>query len=109
VEDALVAWFEERVGPENVQRQVYQPGPRWFVDIVVEVGYATLYVEVENDADSVRPGIAQALGYAAGDTAAGVPVVVTPKGQLHDAKVQRLRHSSTVLVREFDLEAGTFA
>lgn len=106
--ESVAYWFETVYGTENVQREVYQPEPRWFVDIVVDVGFATLFIEVENDAKSVRPGIAQALGYAAADQVAGVPVVVTPAGHLTDAKIERLRRSTTVPVREFDAERLEF-
>lgn len=107
-EDILAEWFRERYPDTNVTQQVYQPGPRFYVDIVVEFPFGTLYIETESDANEVRSGVAQALGYCADDLVMGIPVVVTPKGHLDDAKVRRLRQSTTVLIREFDEEAKEF-
>lgn len=105
---AVVHWFEDTFGPDAVQTQVYQPEPYWFVDLVVDVGFARLFVELENDARSVRSGVAQALGYAGADIRFGVPMVVTPKGHLDGEKIRRLRQSSTVLIREFDEQTNTW-
>lgn len=107
-EIALADWFAERYGEGSVKTQVYQPEPRWYCDIIVDTGYATLFVECESRAGEVRHGIAQALGYAAADRRKGVPMVVTPAGHLTDAKVQRLQQSTTVVVREFDAELMEF-
>lgn len=107
-EDAVAAWFIERYGEKRVARQVYQPDPRWYVDLVVEVEYATLFLEVESRASEIRPGVAQALGYAAADPVGGVPMVITPPGHLSERKVDRLSRSTTVVIQEFDEEAGEF-
>lgn len=107
-EDDVAHWFACRYGEENVDTQVWQPEPRWYCDIVVTTGFATLYIECESRASEVRHGIAQALGYAADDPVAGIPMVITPKGHLNEKKVSRLRQSTTVAIREFDAEAGTF-
>jgi len=107
IEDAVLAWFVGHFGVENVDQQVYLSEPRWYCDIVVEVGFGRLYIEVENDADSVRPGIAQALGYAGTDRA-GVPMVITPKDHLDPVRLEILQRQTTVLVREFDIEAMEF-
>lgn len=106
--DHVEEWFRARYGAENVKREHYQPGPHWFCDLRVNTGYATLYIEIENDTGSVRTGISQALGYAAEDRVAGIPMVVTPSGHINDEKAKRLRQSSTVVVREFDADAGEF-
>lgn len=104
--DAVEEWFRQKYGRDAVETGVYQPEPYWFVDIVVDTGYATLFIEVENDAGSVRNGIAQALGYAAADPVKGVPMVVTPVGHVDSADVRRLRRETHVLVREFDMDSN---
>lgn len=101
-EDIVADWFREHYPEAAVSQQVYQPGPRFYVDIVVEFPFATLYIETESRAGEVRAGVAQALGYAAADLVLGIPVVITPRGHLDEAKVRRLRRSATVLIREFD-------
>lgn len=107
IEDAVLAWFVGTFGVENVDQQVYLPEPRWFCDIVVEVGFGRLYIEVENDANSVRPGIGQALAYAGTDPA-GIPLVITPKDHLDPDRREILQQRMGVLVREFDTEAMEF-
>lgn len=108
IEPLVADWFRERHGERRVETQAYQPGPRWYCDIVVQLDWATLFVEIENDADSVRDGVAQAIGYAGSDRIGGVPMVVTPVGHLDDARADRLRRNSSVLIREFDGEEGRF-
>lgn len=108
IEDVLAEWFAERYGAENVHQQQYQAEPRWFCDIVVETEYATLFIEVESRASEVRSGIAQALGYCADDPVRGVPMVITPKGHISGPRIERLRKSSTVVVREFDEQERRF-
>lgn len=104
-EHRVADWFRDAYGPRAVDTQVWLPGPRWYCDIVVDAGWCALYIEVENDEDSVRPGSAQAMGYAATDPVRGVPVVVTPKGHL-DSERARLIRTSGVLLREFDGAEG---
>lgn len=101
--DAIVAWY--RTKDKRAESEVYQAGPYWYVDIVVTEGDLTRYIEVENDADAIRHGVAQALGYAAHDPN-GVPMVVTPPGHLEKPDVQRLRQGSQAIIRAFDAEAG---
>lgn len=100
-------WWIERVGEANVHREVYQPDPYWFVDLVVERPEVTWYIEVENDAGSIRHGVGQALGYAA-DHPAGEPMVIVPADHTHRPDVDRLRESQAVLIREFDAEERAF-
>lgn len=102
--DSVVGWFKRIFGHQNVHENVYQPEPYWFVDLVVDLPFCRFYIEIENDADSIRPGIAQAQAYAAAEPVSGVPMVVTPKGHLEDAA--RLRASTPAIIREFDAEAG---
>lgn len=99
---SVVEWFESYYGEDAVETQVYQSEPRWFCDIVVDVTFGTLYIEVESRASEVRPGVSQTLGYAADDIERGVPMVVTPKGHVDEERLRRLRMNSTVLIREFD-------
>lgn len=108
VQPAVARYFIDEYGGENVELQQYQPGPRWYCDIVVQLDWATLFIEVENDADSVRSGIAQALGYAAADPVGGIPMVVTPAGHLNSERIDRLRRSSAAIVREFDTDREEF-
>lgn len=107
-EDSVEAWFVERYGRENVERQYYQRGVRWFVDLLVRLPYGTLYIELESRASEVRNGVSQALGYAAEDPEKGIPMVVVPAGHLDEERTNRLRQSSTVVIREFDEERRTF-
>lgn len=108
IEPLIADWFRERYGGEAVDTQAYQSEPRWFPDIIVSLGWGTLFIEVENDADAVRDGVSQALGYAGADEVGGIPMVVTPAGHLDGARVQRLRNKSNCLIREFDDEAEEF-
>lgn len=107
VEPAVAGWFEVAYGADAVERQAYLPDVRWFCDVVVECGWCTLYVEVENDSASVRPGAAQAAAYAGTDPA-GVPAVVVPEGHTDGARVEAVRRGTGVLVREFDAAEGRF-
>lgn len=109
-EDEVAHWFACRYGSENVDTQDWQPEPEWYCDIVVEVGYATLYIECESRASEVRPGFSQAAGYSAQSPVKGVPMVIAPKGHFpSEERMQRLRASApSVVAREFDAEAGTF-
>lgn len=107
-EDIVESWFIDEYGVENVYRQVYQPGPRWFVDLVVYLPFATLFIEIESRATEIRPGVSQCLGYAAADPRRGIPMVITPPGHLRDRKVNRLSKSSTVVIVEFDEEEERF-
>lgn len=107
-EEHVEQWFRLRYGEENVETQHYQSDPRWFVDVRVNTLYAVLYIELESRASEIRPGIGQALGYAAADPVAGVPMVITPAGHVYDRKIERLRQRSPALIREFDEERGVF-
>lgn len=105
-EPAVRDWFAEAYGEDAVDTQVYQSEPRWYCDIVVDVGFAKLFIEVENDDRAIRPGMAQAMGYAADDPVRGVPMVVTPKDHLDKERLRRLRSNGIILVREFDESEG---
>lgn len=106
--ERVADWFRDQYGADAVATQVYQPAPRWYCDIVVHTGYATLYIETESRASEIRSGLGQALGYCADDLETGIPVIVTPAGHLEPEKVAPLRRSGTALIREFDLETGEF-
>lgn len=108
-EKNVIEWFVGEYGEENVERQAYQSEPRWYCDVVVDVDFAKLYIELESRASEVRPGMAQALGYAADDLERGVPMVVTPKGHVDEERLKRLRRSGTVAIREFDGESLEWA
>lgn len=105
VEDSIALWFRDHVGNDNVSTQVYQPPVDWFCDIVVQTAWCRLYIEVENDADSIRAGIAQAQAYAADDPV-GVPMVIGPVNDLGSERAERLRRSTPALVRSFDSDDG---
>ena len=109
-EEQVANWFRAVYGDENVQQQRYQPAPRWFCDIFVDTNHIRLFIEVESRASEIRPGLAQALGYAAEDPAYGVPMVVAPVGHLpiDTERLSRLRQSSTVPILTFDPERGIF-
>lgn len=103
--DIVAEWYRAR--DMHVATEVYQPGPYWFVDLIVTEDDITRYIEVENDKESVRSGTAQALGYAAGDPN-GIPMVVVPKGHTETPDVDLLRDGSRAIIRAFDAEAGDF-
>lgn len=106
--DVVEAWFRAEYGDSQVEREVYQPGPYWFVDLVVDTGPVNLFVEVENDAASIRDGVGQALGYAASQPHS-VPLLVVPMGHVEMPDVQRLRASQALVIRGFDVEMGEWA
>lgn len=106
-EDILYEWFVGEVGEEQVMQQVYQPGPYWFVDLIVKRPEVTWYIEVENDRGSIRDGVGQALGYAAGHEG-GEPMVIVPAGHLEQSEIERLRQTQAVLIREFDVDEEEF-
>lgn len=106
-DDHVIEWFRTEYGEGAVETQHWQPGPDWRPDLIVDCAWCRLFVEIENDADSVRPGLAQAMGYAGADTVAGVPMVVTPAGHLDPTRADRLR-THGVLIREFDAETGSW-
>lgn len=110
-EDQVVDWFRAKYGDGHVQQQRYQPAPRWFCDIYVDTGHVKLYIEVESRASEIRPGVMQALGYAAEDPAFGVPMVVAPVGHLptETERLSRIRQSTTVPILSFDPENGVFS
>lgn len=108
IQPAVVDSFVEQYGADRVLTQDYLDDVGWFADIVVDVGWARLYVEVENDAASVRDGAAQAGAYAGTDPAAGVGLVVAPADHLpRPARLAAIRRCG-VLVRAFDAERETF-
>lgn len=107
-EEVVVSWFENEYGEDAVETQVYQPEPYWFVDVVVDVEFGTLFIELESREDAVRAGVAQALGYCAADPVKGIPMVIAPKGHIEDTDIDRLRRSTTVVIREFDEEQFEF-
>lgn len=77
-------------GDGTVERQKWLPGTTAYADFWVDLGIVVLAIEVENDADSVRNGVAQAFEYAANDPRA-VPVVLVPSGHVEAAQVDALR------------------
>lgn len=107
-ESAVAEWFKEEYGPNAVTRQKYLEGPRWFCDIVVDTGFARLFIEVENDAGSIRDGIGQTLGYAATDLERGFPMIVTPAGHIDKDRLALLRQNGSTLIREFSAEEEVF-
>lgn len=107
IEPLVADWFRDRYGEGNVEQQAYLSGVVWFCDIVVDVGFARLYVEVESRASEVRPGIAQAAAYAGTDPI-GVPLVVTPKDHIDPERREAYRRGTSVLIREFNDETETF-
>jgi len=105
--DALYDWWVSQVGEDNVESEVYQSEPYWFVDLIVHRSEVTWYIEIENDRNSIRKGAGQALGYAA-DHPDGEPMVIVPAGHVEEPDVARLRKSQAVLVKEFDMEKKEF-
>lgn len=105
--DILEEWWVEEVGSENVRRQVYQSGPYWFVDLIVERPEVTWYIEVENNRGSIRDGVGQAIGYAT-DHPNSEPMVIVPAGHTDVEKVEAMKQSQTVLIREFDADEQRF-
>lgn len=104
----VTAWFVERYGPGAVDEQPHLEPTGNIPDLVVDADWAVLYVEIENDASSIRTGVGQAQEYAGHDPVAGVPLVVVPAGHGDEAELQRLRRRSVATVREFDADAREF-
>jgi len=107
IEPAVADWFQETYGTDAVETQRYLPGVRWYCDIVVDVGFATLFVEVESRADAVRAGLAQAAGYAA-TRRDGIPLLVTPPDHVDAHRRLAFETGLHVPIREFDSEKGDF-
>jgi len=82
--------LRELFGVDAVEHEKYLDGTTAFADYWVDLGVVVLAIEVKNDADAVRSGVAQALEYAQNDDRA-VPVVVTPEGQVEQAQADQLR------------------
>lgn len=99
--DEVVEWFEDQYGEDNVHREYYIADTGCFCDILVETGWCSLYVELENDKESIREGMGQAMEYAGNDKVTGVPMVITPEGHVNEERIRHLRNNG-VLVREFD-------
>jgi len=77
-------------GADAVEHEKYLDGTSAYADYWVNLGVVILAIEVENDADSVRSGVAQALEYAQNDDRA-VAVVITPEGHVEQAQADQLR------------------
>lgn len=108
IQPAVVDYFVERYGADRVVAQDHLGSVDWFADVVVDCGWGRLYVEVENDADSVRAGAAQAGAYAGTDPVGGIGLVVAPADHLpRPARLAAIRRLG-VLVRAFDVDAGAF-
>lgn len=103
--DWVAEWFRQQYGADAVEKQVWLPDERWYADLVVDCGWCRLFVEIENDADSVRPGFGQAAGYAGTDHVEGRHLVVTPPDHLDADRAEALRNRGAH-IREFDGEAG---
>jgi len=82
--------LETLFGSDAVEHERYLDGTGGYADYWVDLGVVTLAIEVENDADSVRSGVAQALEYAQNDDRA-LPAVITPEGCVDEAQADQLR------------------
>lgn len=82
--------FERQFDPVGIEHEKWLDETGCYADFWIEAGDLVLAVEVENDADSVRDGVAQALEYA-GNHPRAVPVVYVPRGHVEQAQVQALR------------------
>ena len=100
-------WFEHQYGEGAVKSEVYQSAVRWYCDLVVTLPSHSLYIEIENDRGSIRDGVGQCIGYSGADPH-GVPMLITPPGHLNTTRAERLQAGSSVIIREFDAEAGEF-
>jgi len=77
-------------GAEAVEDEKYLDGTGAYADYWVDLDVVILAIEVENDADSVRSGVAQALEYAQNDDRA-LPALITPEGHVEQAQADQLR------------------
>jgi len=98
--------LRDRFGADAVEHEKYLDGTGAFADYWVDLDVVVLAVEVENDADAVRSGVAQALEYAQNDDRA-VPVVITPEGRVEQAQADQLRDVCPIVELPVpDLEEG---
>jgi len=88
--DVVGPLLREEFGADAVERERYLETTGSFADYWVDTGLVTLAIEVENDADAIRDGVAQALTYAQHDVRA-LPVVITPTGAVDRDEVALLR------------------
>lgn len=82
--------LQSRFGADAVEHEQYLEETTAYADYWVDLGVVILAIEVENDADSVRSGVAQALEYAQNDDRA-VPLVITVEGHVDAAQADQLR------------------
>ena len=82
--------LEALFGVDAVEHEKYLGTTGSFADYWVDLDLFVLAIEVENDADSVRSGVAQALEYAQNDDRA-LPAVITPEGCVDEAQADQLR------------------
>lgn len=79
--ERVAAFFGDAYGVGNAHTDVELPSQRR-PDLVVQTPIQTLYIEVENDAESTIPGAGQAVEYAGEGITQhnenAVPVVVSP-------------------------------
>lgn len=99
--ESLQERFERQFGADAIEREYWCDDTGCFADFWVDVGDLILAIEVENDEDSVRSGVAQALEYAANDPRA-VPVVYVPAGHVERAQVQALRSVCPIVEVDVD-------
>lgn len=81
--DRVVDELRERYGAGRVETNKHLQASGRYADIWVDLEPVALAIEVENDADSVRPGVAQALFYA--HVTGADPVLVIPAGHVDPA------------------------
>lgn len=70
-------WLDHHYGADNVEHEVRLAASERRVDFLVATPLCTWAIEVENDADAVNAGVAQALLYAA-HRPSWRPCVITP-------------------------------
>jgi len=106
-QDILEEFWISEVGEKNVEREVFQPDPYWYVDFIVKRPEVIWFIEVENDLNSVRKGVGQGLGYSS-DNQFGEPMVIVPYFDTDKTDLQKIRQSQSIISREFDHEAMEF-
>jgi hypothetical protein len=82
--------LSKHFGEDSWERTKWLDRTGCYADYWVDLGVFIAAIEVENDADSIRNGVGQAIEYAQNHPRA-VPMVLTPEGHVETAQVEALR------------------
>lgn len=100
-EDDVERYLYDEFGEsaEWIDDNVWLPGTSGYADFWVEFSDMAYAIEVENDADSIRPGCAQAMEYASPKNHYNaVPVVIVPEGHNEAAVTETFRGYGVIII-----------